>query len=226
MCTSINSTCCCKETASTTGWNHCIFYPHYTGISKVAFLPLCSHFMQAYVVWNARIYSKRTSVCCAIWIALSVKGIYCTTELFWKQLMNEVGVKIILILSSRWWRFVTAASAIDGIFSVTGIFSHEQQTVRAVASLTNPGEQDFHFPHSFLKFPSVFLIFPSKCSHFLPHFGPPGGGLAHPERSWLHYCKQCARCKTTWHKLPTCLTYLPHINYPLASCQLLKWDKV
>ena len=32
--------------------------------------------------------------------------------------------------------------------------------IRAVASLTVPGGQDFHFPHSFLKFRSIFLIFP------------------------------------------------------------------
>ena len=61
-------------------------------------------FMQAYAVYS----NKRTSVCCANWIALSVEGVYCMTELFffWKQLMNEVRVKIILISSSRWWRFL------------------------------------------------------------------------------------------------------------------------
>ena len=69
--------------------------------------------MQVYVVWNVRIYSKCASVCCAIWIALSVEGVYCRTELFWKQLLNEVKVKIILISSSRWWCFHTATSAID-----------------------------------------------------------------------------------------------------------------
>ena len=31
---------------------------------------------------------------------------------------------------------------------------------RAVASLTVLGGQVFHFPHSFLKFRSIFLIFP------------------------------------------------------------------
>ena len=34
------------------------------------------------------------------------------------------------------------------------------KSVRAVASLTVPGGQDLHFPHSFLKFRSIFLIFP------------------------------------------------------------------
>ena len=81
-----NSTCCCKETPSTTGWNHksLYFYPHYTGISKVVFPSVRTHFLQAYVIWNARIYCKPASVCCANWIALSVEGIYCMTDLFLK----------------------------------------------------------------------------------------------------------------------------------------------
>ena len=69
-------------------------------------------------MWNARIYSKRASVCCAKWIALSVEGVYCMTEFFWKQLLDEVRVKIILISSSRWWRFVTATSAIGLIVAL------------------------------------------------------------------------------------------------------------
>ena len=88
-----------------------IFYPHYTRISKVVFRPLRTHFIQAYVVWNARIYCKHTSVCCANLIALSVEGIYCMTELFFfKQLLNEV--RVILRSSSRWWRFVRATSVV------------------------------------------------------------------------------------------------------------------
>ena len=34
-----NSRCCCKEMPSTTEWNHNIFYPHYTVINKVVFMP-------------------------------------------------------------------------------------------------------------------------------------------------------------------------------------------
>ena len=115
-----NSTCCCKETQSTTGWNQFMFHLHYTGISKVVvvFLPVSTHFIQAYVVWNSPIYCKRASICCANWIALIVEGVYCMTELFWKLLLNEVCVKIILISSSRWWRFLTATSAIEIIKGV------------------------------------------------------------------------------------------------------------
>ena len=42
----------------------------------------------------------------------------------------------------------------------------------------------------FLIFPQIFVIFTyfsSKFSHFLPHFGPPGGRVAHPGRPWLRY---------------------------------------
>ena len=41
-------------------------------------------------------------------------------------------------------------------------------------------------------FPQIsinFSYFSSNFSYFLPHFGPPGGRLAHPERPWLrHWC--------------------------------------
>ena len=37
---------------------------------------------------------------------------------------------------------------------------------RAVASLTVPGGQEFHFPHFFLKFRSNFLIFPQTLLIF------------------------------------------------------------
>ena len=38
--------------------------------------------------------------------------------------------------------------------------------LRAVASLTVPGGQEFHFPHFFLKFQSIFLIFPQTLLIF------------------------------------------------------------
>ena len=37
---------------------------------------------------------------------------------------------------------------------------------RAVASLTVPGGQEFHFPNFFLKFWSIFLIFPQTLLIF------------------------------------------------------------
>ena len=45
-----NSRCFCKETPSTPGWNHDIFYPCFTGISKVVFLPVT--------------YAFHASICC------------------------------------------------------------------------------------------------------------------------------------------------------------------
>ena len=37
---------------------------------------------------------------------------------------------------------------------------------RAIASLTVPGGQEFHFPHFFLKFRLIFLIFPQTLLIF------------------------------------------------------------
>ena len=60
-------------------------------------------------------------------------------------------------------------------------------------------EQDCSQPHSpgwarvplSSFFPQIlinFSYFSSNFSHFLPHFGSPGGQLAHPGRSWLRHC--------------------------------------
>ena len=62
-------------------------------------------------VGNVRIFNKRmlceTRVFIASAQAYAVRtGLREVSELFWKQLLDEVRVKIILILSSRWWRFV------------------------------------------------------------------------------------------------------------------------
>ena len=57
---------------------------------------------------------------------------------------------------------------------------------RAVASLTVPGGQEFHFLHFFLEFYQFFLklifffIFTLLC--------PPGGRVAHLGRPWLCHC--------------------------------------
>ena len=57
---------------------------------------------------------------------------------------------------------------------------------RAVASLTVPGGREFHFPHLFLKFQRISLIFPqsfSFSSSFWPSgwvTRPPGKALATP----------------------------------------------
>ena len=51
---------------------------------------------------------------------------------------------------------------------------------RAVASLSLPGGQDRMISSIFPHFPVASLIF----LHFLPHFGLPGGRLAHPGRPW------------------------------------------
>ena len=47
---------------------------------------------------------------------------------------------------------------------------HYDIIVRAVASLTVPEGQEFHFPHSFLNIDISYFFL--NFSHFLPHFGP------------------------------------------------------
>ena len=105
-----NSRCCCKETPSMTGWNHAIFYPQW---NQQCCCSASTHAFHTSILCETCIYIKRASVCCANWIALSIEGIYCMTEFFWKQLLNEVRVKIILISPCHWWHFVTATSAIQ-----------------------------------------------------------------------------------------------------------------
>ena len=55
---------------------------------------------------------------------------------------------------------------------------------RAVARLTVPGGQEFHFPQIVNK----FSYFSSNFAYFLLDFGPPGGQLAHLGRPWLRHC--------------------------------------
>ena len=74
--------------------------------------------------------------------------------------------------------------------SYTGLFDQVLGEIRtgsrAVGSLTVPGGQEFHFPH-FSQILIIFSYFSSNVSHFLPHFGSPGGRLAHPGRPWLRH---------------------------------------
>ena len=49
-------------------------------------------------------------------------------------------------------------------------FSWRWVDARAVASLTVPGGQKFHFPHFFLKSRLSFLIFPQTFTHTLRHW--------------------------------------------------------
>ena len=58
---------------------------------------------------------------------------------------------------------------------------------RAIASLTVPGGQKFHFPH-FFQILSNFSYFSSNFTYFLPHFGPPVGATCPPGRPLLHHC--------------------------------------
>ena len=69
---------------STTRWNHCIFCQHYTGISKVVFFCQHAHISYKRMLCETYIYSKRASICCANWIALSVRA-YITWQSFFEN---------------------------------------------------------------------------------------------------------------------------------------------
>ena len=53
-----------------------------------------------------------------------------------------------------------------GVFQNEVVASGISHHCRAVASLTVPGGQEFHFPHFFLKFRLIFLIFPQTLLIF------------------------------------------------------------
>ena len=94
--------------------------------------------------------------------------------------------------------------------------SHQNQTVRynlyhnfivcrAVASLTVPGGQEFHFPHFSSNFDQFFLFF-LKLYYFLPHhFDPSDGRVANPGRRlphhWLYGCESCVISKAIEDKI-------------------------
>ena len=48
-------------------------------------------------------------------------------------------------------------------------------TIQGCSQPHSPGWPRLPLSHYFLKFRSIFLIFPQNFSHFLPHFGPPMG---------------------------------------------------
>ena len=59
-------------------------------------------------------------------------------------------------------------------------------------------------------FPWISINFSLNFTYFLPHFGPPGGRVAHPRRLWLH----------RWLKPPTHWLYTSaktHTHYPLST---------
>ena len=68
--------------------------------------------------------------------------------------------------------------------------SNFESAPRTVASLKVLGGQEFHFPHFFLKFRSISLIFPQTLLIFFLILGlwvGDCGRLTHPRRPWLCY---------------------------------------
>ena len=66
-------------------------------------------------------------------------------------------------------------SSLSQIFCLGGIIQKSCEMLRAVASLTVPGGQEFHFPHFFPQISINFSYFSSNFTYFLLHLDPPGG---------------------------------------------------
>ena len=84
---------------------------------------------------------------------------------------------------------------------------------------------------TFLILPKIsinFFYFSSNFYHFLAHFGSLGGGVAHPERPWLHYWKRVKgrkrkkkkKKKRKRRQLPLTLKYLRYFSLPVVY----NWD--
>ena len=85
--------------------------------------------------------------------------------------------------------------------------------------------------------PQISINFSSNFTHFLPHFGPPGGRVAHPGRPWLRHCKELRVFKIgnfvfkvtvhygLWEKGPSCnpLILFMVINTPTRRHWLI-WN--
>ena len=98
---------------------------------------------------------------------------------FWKYSAikssnTKLYLKMCACVGPRWHNFFTvflypnfSLISVAVWFIICEIFHPtEWFEARAVASLTVPGGQEFHFPHFFLKFRSIFLIFPQTLPIF------------------------------------------------------------
>ena len=54
----------------------------------------------------------------------------------------------------------------NNCFIYSGLFWQNEKINRVIASLIVPGRHEFNFPHSFLKFRSISLIFPQSFLNF------------------------------------------------------------
>ena len=78
---------------------------------------------------------------------------------------------------------------------------------RAVASLSTPDGQDRNISSIFNAFSCIFSHFSLNFLHFLPHFGLPGGRLAHPgSPAKLRHClhSNCPSWVYRWQFQSTC----------------------
>ena len=110
------------------------FYgPHYTGISKVVFLSAkCAFLTSVCCVKRAYLYQACKRMLCEL-DCVKCRGHILHEKAFLKTTLDEVRVKIIQILSSCWWHFVTATSAIDNSCADRRVISHKMVTRLVVA---------------------------------------------------------------------------------------------
>ena len=102
---------------------------------------------------------------------------------------------------------------------------------RAIASLSLLGGQDRNISSIFPHFHVVSLIFPQFFFIFFPHFGLPGGRLAHPERPWLRHCGWGASPCNIRYTLCIALSISPSLEptctwWPLSRIRpiIIKWS--
>ena len=102
-----NRRCCCKETPSTTGWNHDIFT---RTILESCFSASTFH-TSVYCVKRVHFYQERKCMLCELGCH-KCRGRTLHDRAFLKTTFEWSALKLILISSSRWWRFLSVTSAV------------------------------------------------------------------------------------------------------------------
>ena len=111
-------------------------------------------------------------------------------------------VEAIVFVVVRFFVFPVECKVFENLRNITHLY-------RAIANLTVPGGQELHFPHFSSNLIS-FSCFSSSLTYFLPHFGSPGGRLAHLGRPWLRHCicKLSVECVLWFKATPFWKTFL------------------
>ena len=73
-------------------------------------------------------------------------------------------------------------------------------------------------PEPLVQISISFSYFSSNLTYFFPHFGPPGGQLAHPARPWLRHCRQFI----VFYLYSLAIRYIKHVEPNLLSVNMLQ----